>query len=409
MVVSAAAEYNPFHNGHMRHIELSKFKSGCDYFIAVMGGNFTQRGEPAIFDKHTRARAALLGGADLVIELPTAYACASAEYFARGAVSVIKNSGVSDAICFGAESGDARGLAALAGFFYNGGETYKAALKKHLSGGVSYPAARKRAAAETDGMLDASLLDSPNNILGVEYLKACLELGYDARVFAIERDSDHRGDTITSGNVSAAAVRKAILTGGLDGAAAAVPGEAFALYQNAIASGNGPYTIDGLSRILRYIVATRGAEYLKNIFEVSEGLENRVAASSDKFFYIRDMIADIKTKRYTLTKIYRVMTHIILDITKDEFEAYEAAGGPQYIRVLGFKKSSERLLGLLSKKARLPLVINLKDDMKKLPPLAASMLKREIEAGDVFYMANAGANAAPRERGYEYRVPVAVV
>jgi len=409
MVVSSAAEYNPFHNGHALHIERSKAQSGCEFFLAVMSGNIVQRGEPAIFDKHTRARAALLNGADLVIELPYVCACASAEYFARGAVSVIRRTGISDALSFGAETASPDGLIKLARFFNENDDKFIQILKNYLKNGMSYPSARKKAAGESNESLDISLLDGPNNILGVEYLKALYSSGYDTRVVTVKRDSDHHGVALGGSTPSAAAVRAALLSGGIEKISGAVPRDALRLYEKVMEDGNGPYLMDALSPILRYIIKTRGASYIKNIFEVSEGLENRIAASSAKFLHISDIITDIKTKRYTFTKINRILLHIILGITKDDAEAYEAAGGPLYIRVLGFKKSSEGLLRLLVKNSALPVVINLKNDMKKLPPAAAAALEAEIAASDIFYFANSGGNNKFSEKGLEYRMPVVVV
>ena len=409
MTVSAVTEYNPFHNGHKFHIEASKAVSGSEYFTAVMSGNFTQRGEPAIFDKFNRARAALLNGADLCLELPCLYACASAEYFARGAVKIIKSSGVSDCLSFGAETDDIDGLDSLACFFIRNGEKYNAALKKYLQTGLSYPAARKRAAADSGAGDRAGLLNTPNNILAIEYLKAIRSLGYETRAIAIKRDSDHNSETLSPGFSSAAALRSAIHAGETFKISDGVPRGAYEIYTAALENGDGPYHINNLSRILHYVINERGESYAKNIFEASEGLGERVASLAGKRFYIADIISEIKTKRYTFTKINRIILHLMLNILKDDYEFFEANGGPQYIRVLGFKKSSEKLLSALVKKSALPVVINLKDDMKKLPPAAVMMLKNEIAAGDVFRLANSCANDKFLEKGFEYRQPVVVV
>ena len=407
MIVSAATEYNPFHNGHKYHIEGAK-RAGGEFFVAVMSGNFVQRGEPAIFDKHLRTRAALLNGADMVLELPYIYACAGAEFFARGAINIIQRSGISDAICFGAETENIDGLKNLARFI-NDDEKYKSDLKKYLKDGLSYPAARKAAVSEskTQG-IDADLLDTPNNILGVEYLKAMYSFGYETDIIAVKRNSDHHGEIIDSGFTSAKALRAAINKNEIEKIKTAAPDSAYGLYESAIKNGDGPYLLNNLSPILQYIIKTRGAEYLENIFEAAEGLHNRIYASAGRRFLISDIIADVKTKRYAYTKISRVLLHAVLNITKDDYFYFESHGGPQYIRVLGYKKSSEVLLKRLAKYSDLPLMINLKNDMKKLSPPGIKMLENEIHAGDIFQLANTGAGGS-FEAGYEYREPVVVV
>ena len=409
MVLSVIAEYNPFHNGHRYHLNESRRISGCKYAVAVMSGNFVQRGEPAAFDKYIRARAALNNGADLVVELPVCYACASAEYFAKGAVKLIQQAGVSDCLSFGSESGDINALEAVAKFLYQNSGEYVAALQKHLKTGVSFPAARKTAVeAVSVSDLDAGPLDRPNDTLGVEYIKAARSIGYKTRFMAVKRAANLR---VNPGALytSASASRAAVYDGCLDDIKNAVPADMFQMIEQAVKTGNGPYVFNNLSPLLHFIVKTRGVNYIKNIFETAEGLENRIVRSTGKYYQLKDIITDIKTKRYTLTKINRILLHIILNLTKNDYEMYERAGGPQYIRVLGFRKKSADLLNMLEKKAGLPVIMNLKKDIKKLPPLAEAMLKKEIECGNIFYLANIAANNDLMERDLEYGQPLVIV
>ena len=409
MVLTIIAEYNPFHNGHLLHLEKSKEISGCKYTAVIMGGNFVQRGEPAIFDKFIRTRAALLNGADIVIELPVYYSCASAEYFATGAVQLIKYANISNTISFGTEAGSVDGISAIADFLLQNGEAVSREVKTHLFTGSSYPHARKQAVIALAGKdIDPGLLDTPNNILAVEYLKAIKALGLQIRIITVKRNISHHSQAIGP-LASATAIRKAIIYGDYDKACAAVPENTWLLIKTALNNGDGPYIFNNLSQILHYILKTHSASYIEQIFEIAEGLENRIINSSNKYFFISDIITDIKTKRYTFTKINRIILHIILDILKNDYKTYEAFGGPQYIRVLGFREDAGGLLNLLSKKARLPLVVNLKKDIKKLSPIAAAMLEKEIQASDIFRLANSGSTGANFEKGAEYRMPVVIV
>ena len=409
MVVSVIAEYNPFHNGHRFHLDESRRLSGCERVVAVMSGNFVQRGEPAVFDKYIRAEAALNNGADLVVELPVYYAGASAEYFAGGAVRLIQKTGISDCISFGSESGDMNAMEKVADFLYLNNGEYVLALKKFLKTGVSFPIARKAAVEEVSGgSLNAGLLDKPNDTLGIEYLKAVKTYAYKTRFITVKRAVGHRKNEAVE-FASASALRAAICENRLVDIKNAVPDNVFQIIESAVKTGNGPYISNNLSPLLHYLVKTRGANYIKNIFETAEGLENRIVRSTGKYYHLKDIITDIKTKRYTLTKINRILLHIILNLTKDDYDMYERAGGPQYIRVLGFKKESADLLNMLEKKAELPLVMNLKKDIKKLPPLAEAMLMKEIECGNIYYLTNNAVNNDFMERDLEYGKPLVIV
>ena len=369
------AEYNPFHNGHKLQIDRVR-SMGAEHIVAVMSGSFVQRGEPAVFDKFVRTRAALLNGVDIVIELPTVYACASAEFFASSAVSLMEKSGVVESICFGSESGDIEKLSRAAGLLIEESDVYKSALKLRLDSGDAYHAARAKAFAKTAELTeieDIEFFKSPNNILAIEYLKALSRQQSNIIPITIKReDKGYHSLDMSGAFASAAAIRRAMAESA--DYAGVVPGNVLDLYKKSPANRFENYTT-----ILKYIAAENPDE-LSGILDVSEGLENRIIECLTREVTAEAMIDAIKTKRYARTRIQRVLAHMLLNITKDDFNLYETSGGPQYLRVLGVRRESRCLIHELPRKAALPLVMNLKADEQKLSPIARKMLEKDILA-----------------------------
>ncbi|MDR2167605.1 MAG: nucleotidyltransferase family protein, partial [Clostridiales bacterium] len=214
------AEYNPFHNGHKFHLEAAKRESSAENIVVVMSGNFVQRGEPAIICKFVRARAALLGGADIVLELPINFATASAEGFARGAVYILEKSGIIDALAFGCENNDLGILSEIANFLVNETEDFKAALRANLRQGKSFPVARAAALEQ----FSQEVLVAPNNILAIEYLKALRKFNSAIVPFGVARKGvGHHGKELVGSFASASALRREILAGNVDSLAAFMP------------------------------------------------------------------------------------------------------------------------------------------------------------------------------------------
>jgi len=339
-------EYNPFHSGHAGHLTRSKEISGADSVVAVMSGNFVQRGEPAIADKWERTRIALEAGVDLVIELPLCFAAASAEVFARGAVALLEKSGVVNCMCFGSEWGS---IAALREGLFVEDDDFRARLREALGEGLSYPAARARAA-------DVDVPNTPNNILGIEYLKALDALGSQIEPLTVPRS----------------------------------PGSAKEVRAELKKAGGSYADLDNLSMVLHYILRSHSAADLREIADVSEGLENRLRSCAEGHRLISEIIGAAKTKRYTYLRLQRAVLHIILGIK-------EMGGEPQYIRVLGFRRGRADLLGLLEKRAELPVVTNLKN-------ASFAMLDYEIRATRLYGL------AFPEHRYFnEYTMPIVVV
>jgi len=401
------SEYNPFHNGHRLHIEKARELIGADFVVAVMSGNFVQRGEPAIFDKFLRTRCALLNGVDLVIEMPVLSACAAGQYFAEGAIKVLNAANIVDNIFFGSEIGDINVLKKTADIMLDEKKSVSNALKLNLSRGMSFPAARADAFSGSDEEV-SSVLCSPNNILAIEYLKALHLTKSKIKPFTMQRViADYHSEEILGEISSATAVRKAILNGNLAGAYLSVPENIRDLYQNAIDNEN-IFALDNLSRIFHYIIKTKPKSEIAKSLDISEGLENRIISASEQNYLISDIIQKVKTKRYTLSKIRRIILQILLNTTKESFGEFNNKTIP-YIRVLGFKKSSEHLLKELHRQASVPAITNLKQAKNLLDERRHNMLEYELMTSDIYALSQNCYISNPKRKGFEYGMPIVIV
>ena len=408
-VCGIVAEYNPFHNGHLYQLSKARAVTGADHVVVVMSGNFVQRGEPAIFDKYIRTEAALMAGADMVLELPVYFATASAEAFASAAIGILHATGIVDALCFGSETGDIEGLRSLACFLADESEPYRKALKQALGAGFSYPAARASAVAAAYAGVDGErFLKEPNDILGLEYLKALATIKSPIKPYAIRRKEAHYHDEKLSGDIaSATAIRKGIWSEGIDspGVIRAMPGFAYERIREAVQSGIKPNKLDHYGEILQYILRMDSPACLREILDIDEGLEYRLRALASQSAGITELLTGLKTRRYTFTKLQRALLHTILSIRVSDFTYFMKKGQAQYIRVLGFRKSKAFLLKTLQQQAALPIILNLKYAARVLPEAALQMLLHEIRTTDIYAL---GANC-PYPLEWEYKQPMVIV
>ena len=403
------AEYNPFHNGHMRHIEEARRITGASHVVVVMSGNFVQRGEPAICNKFARTKMALLNGVDIVIELPVFFATASAEYFSQAAVKLLDDLNV-NFLCFGSESGELQPLQRAADVLTNEPDSFKQALKSGLDAGLSFPKARGNALAE-------SAVFEPNDILGVEYLKALQSLNSKIKPFTIKRDGAHYHSLNLNGTTaSATAIRNLLserrgrrplqpptpyvganfITQFNDVAlpfirplswaelTQVMPPSAVEILQEEHTAGRLNFA-NNFSGIFHYALATMTPEQLTEIADVSEGLENRILSAALPGGTVSDVAAAVKTKRYALTRIYRALCHTILNIRQSELDFYAATGFSRYARVLGFKKTSAGLLGNLCDNAKIPVITNIKKAYDTLDRSSQAMLDKELQSTNIYY------------------------
>ncbi|KZE76984.1 nucleotidyltransferase [Paenibacillus jamilae] len=358
-------EYNPLHNGHVHHWKESLRITGAQHTVAVMSGPFLQRGEPAITDKWSRTEMALAMGVDLVLELPVAYAVQPAEWFARGAVTLLCATGIVDALCFGSESGDIAPLHALARVLAAEPAELKAGIAQRLSKGASYPAAYAGAAAElaaegADGAALAALMQQPNNTLGLHYLIALERLGSTIKPFTVARTGSGYHETVAPADgviASATAIRRLLLDGGPEAASPYVPATTLEILQREWQAGRAPLHWEAFCQPLLNALITRSPQQLAELHEVTEGLEHRLQQSLYTLPQpsVEALFAAIKTKRYTRTKLQRMCTQILLNHAKVDMTPAELAKGPGYIRVLGFNRTGRELLARMKNTAVLPV------------------------------------------------------
>lgn len=382
------AEYNPFHNGHAYHIEQTKKETNCDAIVVIMSGNFIQRGVPALFDKWTRTKMALQNGADLVIELPSYYATSSAEYFAQGSVALLDGLGVVNSISFGSNTNDLDALKRIANVLYLEPENYKKLLQSELKRGASYPIARSNALKNflkkeySSKYISDILLDS-NNILGIEYLKALLYSNSQIKPVLIERKgTSYNSTNIVDNMCSATAIRELLEKNELKTVETVMPDKSFKLMNQEILHGRAPMFLKNYEKEILYTLRKNTAEELLNIADVTEGLENLLKKASNEGMELESIIDIVKTKRYTRTRVQRILLHTLLDVTKTDVEDYKY--NPQYVRVLGFTKNGEKVLSQIGNSSNLPVVTSVGKFLKNANETSKKMLEKDIMATNIY-------------------------
>ncbi len=328
-VAGIVAEYNPFHNGHLYHLRQTKKETGCDHCIAVISGNFVQRGEPALFDKFTRAAMAVQSGVDLVLEIPPANAVSSAEYFSKGAIAVLTATGIVDTLSFGSETGDLSSLQRVADILTQ--PDVKQKIQQLMKTGIPVWQAMEQVAK--------GYPSTPNDILGVEYLKALRDS--NIKPYAIRRMGTGYHDQQTSGTLPSATAIRQLLSKG-ESADILMP---FPPPPVPMASEK------ELEASMIYALRVKTPEQLKAYADVSEGLENKIYDACRRFDTLEEIIQEVKSKRYSYTRIRRILYHIFLDIPSGMREK-----APEFIRVLAFNERGQSLLAQMRKTAKLPVI-----------------------------------------------------
>lgn len=343
------AEYNPFHNGHQYHIEQTRRITDADAVICVMSGNFVQRGDCAIADKWTRAHAALLGGADLVLELPVYYALAVAQLFAFGAVATLDALGV-DFLSFGIEADNLSKLDALAKKLVTENDKIEAETKKHLDGYTGYPAARQKALISLYG-IEESWIKTPNNMLALEYLRQLSLQNSAMQPIGIKRrEAAYHDTSITSEIASATAIRAALKEGG--NIRAAVPEQAYSLYQQARHDGTFPVFAAQFDQILLSFLRRSRPEELQGVLDMPPGMENRIIRAANRAGTVEKLVELCAVKHHTRARIRRLLFAALLGIP--DF-GYEKA--PTYLRVLAMNRTGQEVLSQIRDTCRLPIVV----------------------------------------------------
>lgn len=363
MKISAViCEFNPFHNGHKYLLDEIR-KQGYDCIICIMSGSFTQRGDVAIFDKFERTRVALKNGADLVIELPTPFAVASAERFAKGGVRIIKATGVVDKVFFGSEAADKKLIQKASQATEN--PEVNTILNNYMDCGCYYPAALENAVKKVFGAEISDILKEPNNTLGVEYVKELDSSGINwdtiGRV-AVEHDSNTFKDSFASASL----VREMIFKG--EDTSPFTP----------ISDFSNPAKLEFGERAVLYKLKNMSPDEISCLPDVTEGLHNRIYTAVRKCNSLEELFKEIKTKRYTMARIRRIIMSAILGITKD------LQNSPiPYLRVLGMTETGKEALSQISKNTSLPIVTGVASALKSLDEKAKKMLLCDIQATDI--------------------------
>lgn len=388
-VLGIIAEYNPFHNGHLYHLNESKKLTGADYTIAIIGGNFTQRGSTSLIDKWSKAKMALLNGVDLVIELPVLYSISSAENFAEGAVKILNSLKIVSNISFGSETNDINLLDRIAEVLHNEPKEYQTLLSHELSKGISYPKARENALMMylNDVRRFANVLSSPNNILGIEYLKALRRSRSHMLPICIPRVGAGHNDTTYSNHISnATTIRNLISLKQYNTLEfkRLVPVSTYSVLEENIKTGHIINGLTNFEREILYILRKSSIQEIANLPDVSEGLEYKLKNAANSCNSLIEFFNIVNSKRYTKTRISRILVYALLGITKKDMQLSKSV--TPYIRVLGFNKNGQDLLSAISKvNPKLPLITSVKkfEETNKNKNLQ-SMLAKDIWATDVY-------------------------
>lgn len=420
--VGIITEYNPFHKGHKYHIEETKRATGAENVVAVMSGNYVQRGEPAIINKWARTEMALKNGCDLVLELPSVVATAGAETFAFGAVHALNSTGVVDYICFGSESGNIQDLKQIADILSNEPPRYKTLLKQHLDRGFSYPKAREVAISEylakgLDSSKTESPLSSSNNILGIEYLKALNRLNSNIEPVTIKRQGAGYNDTTPEQNQvypSATYIRQLIeqhYNGSKDYDKLSnelkplMPPTSVEILLREISLGR-IVTLNKFNDLLMGLLRMSTIETLAQLPDISEGLENRILKAASYSSNLNDFFEQCKTSRYPLSRIKRIVLSLLTGVTKKDVANFQQSGVP-YVKILGLNSKGAVLSKRISAASILPLVTK-PGHLKKFqnPNNLANYNKNisraayiEAHSTDIYTLAY----NKPELSGYEYR------
>jgi predicted nucleotidyltransferase len=415
-VLGLIVEYNPFHNGHLYHLEQSKSMCNADYVVCVMSGNFIQRGEPAIINKWARTKMALQCGIDLVIELPVPYAMASAEFFAYGAVKILNDIGVVDYLCFGSEKADIDTFCTIADILIHEPEEYKQILKQSLAKGISFPASRelalKKYLCEKGSQISdiEAVISSPNNILGIEYIKALKRLNSRIVPLSIKRiNNSYNSAEITGSISSATSIRKLIsLERGLkEQLDMVLPANCVKILEDEFNSGRGPIYPNLYEQLIISSIRRMSAEELKLLPYVKEGIENRIKSAAKAGGTLDELIESISTKRYTRTRVQRILSSLMTGFTSEEFDTFNKYGGPQYARILGLNNKGRQLLSMINKSSHLPIITKTANFSKSCNPLLKRMLEIESFATDMYVLGYS--NPIYRKAGQEFTQNVVII
>jgi len=364
-ILGIVAEYNPFHNGHKYHIDTAKKIVNPDATFCVMSGNFVQRGEPAIYNKFIRANTAIKNGMDIVFELPVSFCLSSAETFAMKAVSILANTGITH-LSFGCETDDIDLLNKIADLITNEPDNYKTILKENLKQGISYPKAREIA---VNNIIPNDVLKSPNNILAIEYLKALKRLKSNIIPVPVKRYKTNYHSLDSIDNIaSASAIRNMIkLNSDISKFVPEVINKK-------------PVFVDDFEQMIMYKLRSSTTENFLDLSDVNEGLENAFINAVKTSITLSETIEKVKSKRYTLSRIKRILFSLLLELPKNTELSY--------IRILACSDSGKSLLPMLNHTSTLPIVTSLNRFLQSATEEQARLINKEIYSTNIYSIIN---------------------
>lgn len=387
-------EYNPFHNGHKYHLEKSKEITNATHTVAIMSGSFLQRGEPALFDKYTRAEMAVKNGVDLVIELPTLYACQSAEIFSHGAVATLNSLNCVNSLCFGSEEGNIDILQTISEILVKEPSDFKTTLKNFLDEGIVFPVARNKALYEyikNNHLLELSedelqqVLNSSNNILGIEYIKSLIKLNSSIKPYTITRIASKYNSTDIESNIcSATAIRNSLKDNtDLKLIENVVPLHTFNEINHKINTNFNP-VFDYMFYYLLSSTIIRDVDNLTKYFEVNEGIENKIYSNVFTSKNLEELINSTKSKRYTMTKIKRTLNNILLGINRDDVIKVKDLDRVPYIRILAFNNKGREIIKKIKTSSDIEIITKFSKISHVDDPIFDTLIKYDLKSSNMY-------------------------
>lgn len=339
-ILGIIVEYNPFHNGHILHIKKAKELINPDITIAIMSSSFVQRGEPAIIDKWTRSKLAINYGVDLVIELPFVYSVQSADYFAKGAIKLLKEAGVTD-LCFGSETGNIEEFILVSKAIYQNEQMYQSLVKQAMNQGLRYPDACNQALHKITG----HQIKTPNDLLGLAYVKEVMKYHDPIQLHCIKRTNDYHSNTLQQIS-SATSIRNALKN---------KQDVSFCLPQSTLYQTMPLFYLEDFFPYLKYRILLSSSEQLSNLHLVEEGLEHLMKTKIIEADNMTEFISLLQSKRYTKTRIQRMLIHVLMNNTKQEIQE---AMDVDYIRILAMNQNGKNYLNKWKKTCSFHLISN---------------------------------------------------
>ena len=395
--VGIIAEYDPFHYGHLYQLQKARELTGADQVVVVLGGDFLQRGMPALADRGARARMAVDAGADLVLSMPCIYSVNSAREYACGAVGILAGAGCADFLSFGSETADPLLLRKVASIMSRE-EELSPLIKEYLSAGLSHAESFTRAVERIGGEKAASLLRQPNDLLACEYIRSLEESGFSAEIVPVKRQE---------GTVSASQIRSLAVEGNLEAVESFVPASTYRVLKDCFRDKDPHSVREYMDRrmmsFLRYRILTSDREELSAILSAGEGIEKRlIKAAADQRIDTVSKLADaVRTKRYPRARIMRLLTHVLLGLKAEDFYQLK---GTYYARVLAFNQNGRKLLAGMRKTSAIPVLSNLSRTDRYDFPVKRS-LELDLRAAGIYAMLRGSGNPFKREIQYVPYMP----